>query len=254
MIAVVVLTHSRVHLLRQCVERVLARTTATTEILIWDNASTDGTAAYLDGLDDPRIRVVHHDRNIGVNGYAAAFGLTRAPFLLELDDDVVDAPEGWDAVLLDAFRRLPDVGYLQANLVDDEHDEGAIEIHRHNRHLYAEREEAGLRILEGPTGGVCTITSRELHDRVGGFRTRRQAFWNEDGAYIEDIGRLGYRAAILADLQVRHAGGPHFSPVTEEKRRFYARKRRAAARRRAVKGVVVRLPFGPAVLARLRAS
>jgi GT2 family glycosyltransferase len=250
-IAVVVLTHGRVHLLRQCVENVLARTTQTSEILLWDNASTDGTGAYLDALDDPRIHVVRHERNIGVNAYARAFAMTSAPHMIELDDDVVDAPHGWDATLLDAFGRLPDVGYLQANLVDDEHDEGSREIYETNRELYVEREVAGLRLLEGPTGGVCTITSRELYDRAGGFReNRRQAFWNEDGAYIEDIGRLGYRAAILADLEVRHAGGPYYSALAPEKLAFYARKRRAQARRAAAKRALVRVPGAAALLAR----
>ena len=55
-IAVVVLTHDRVHLLRQCVENVLGQVSPTTrEIVIWNNGSTDGTRAYLDAVDDPRI-------------------------------------------------------------------------------------------------------------------------------------------------------------------------------------------------------
>ena len=52
-ISIVVLTHSRSHLLRQCVENVLMRTSAlTTQILIWDNASTDETAEVLRGFND----------------------------------------------------------------------------------------------------------------------------------------------------------------------------------------------------------
>ena len=48
MIAVVVLTHDRVHLLQQCVDNVLARASdRVSEILIWDNASSDGTGEYL---------------------------------------------------------------------------------------------------------------------------------------------------------------------------------------------------------------
>ncbi len=77
-IAIVVLTHNRVHLLRKCVENVLLRTSnATREIVIWDNASPDGTAAYLESLDDPRIRVVISETNIGQNAYARAFRLRR---------------------------------------------------------------------------------------------------------------------------------------------------------------------------------
>ena len=77
-IAIVVLTHNRLELLRECVENVLARTSSETrEIVVWDNASTDGTRAFLDSLTDPRIRVVHHPRNIGQNGYAEAFAATE---------------------------------------------------------------------------------------------------------------------------------------------------------------------------------
>ena len=107
-IAVVVLTHNRVHLLQKCVENVLLRASGSTrEIVIWDNASTDATVDYLDSLDDPRIRVVHSEENIGQNGYARAFRLTTAPYLIELDDDVVNAPAEWDLTMLDAFKRAP---------------------------------------------------------------------------------------------------------------------------------------------------
>ena len=48
-IAIVVLTHNRVELLRKCVENVLLRTSGETrEIVIWDNGSTDGTPSTSD--------------------------------------------------------------------------------------------------------------------------------------------------------------------------------------------------------------
>src|SRR5687768_677548 len=116
MISVVVLTYNREHLLRKCVERVLRRTSdATREIVIWNNASSDGTAAFLNELQDSRIRVVNHSKNIGQNAYAEAFALTTQPYMIELDDDVTDAPQEWDRTLLDAFRQLPAIGFLAAN-------------------------------------------------------------------------------------------------------------------------------------------
>ena len=87
--------------------------------MIWNNASTDGTREYLDTLDDPRLRLVHHDQNIGQSAYARAFRLTRAPYMIEIDDDIIDAPADWDETLLEAFRRLPQIGFLAANLVDN---------------------------------------------------------------------------------------------------------------------------------------
>jgi GT2 family glycosyltransferase len=90
-VSVIVLTYNRMHLLRQCVEKVLFRTSdLTTELLVWDNASSDGTAEYLDSLDDARLKVVHHPENIGQNAYARAVPLTSTPYFIELDDDVIE--------------------------------------------------------------------------------------------------------------------------------------------------------------------
>jgi GT2 family glycosyltransferase len=244
-IAIVVLTHNRVHLLRQCVENVLRRTSgATREILIWDNASTDGTSAYLASLDDPRIRIVRSDQNLGQNAYARAFPLTTSPFLVEVDDDVVDAPPDWDLTLRDAFVRLPKIGFLAADLEDDPHDQASHVRHHVRPHEYTVVEENGVRLLRGPAGGGCAMTSRELNQRVGGFReSKKHIFWLEDEAYIKDIEKLGYEPAVLADLTVHHTGGPYYSEVTEEKVAYWTQRKAAWARRQAIKRIVFHLPF-----------
>jgi GT2 family glycosyltransferase len=228
------------------VEDVLLRTSdATTEIVIWNNASTDGTADFLATIDDPRFTIVNHDENIGQSAYAHAFPRTAAPYLLELDDDVIDAPQDWDRTMLDAFEALPKVGFLQARLADDGHSPGSDLFYRINKHLYDLREVNGVRIWQGgPVGGGCTITSRELHDRVGGFRQNKKlTFWYEDQAYIEDIRKLGYETAILEDLEVFHAGGPYYSEIIPEKREFWAHRDRIKARKDAVKRVLLAVPF-----------
>jgi GT2 family glycosyltransferase len=244
-IAIVVVTYNRVHLLRQCVENVLQRTSdATREIIVWNNASTDGTREYLDSLADPRIQVVHNDNNVGVNAYALTFPGTTSSFLLELDDDVVDAPVGWDRALLDAYKRLPEIGFLEAKLADDGHSTRADLFYRSNAHLYEVAEVNGVRILDGgPVGGACTITSRELHDRVGGFRRSKQAFFHEDHAYIDDIRKLGFRAAILDEIEVAHHGGPYYSELVPEKVEYYKKRDRRRARKTAVKRALLAVPF-----------
>jgi GT2 family glycosyltransferase len=253
-IAVVVLTHNRVHLLRQCVENVLQRTSAATrEIVIWDNGSTDGTGAYLESLDDPRIRVVRSKENIGQNAYARAFQLTTSPYLVELDDDVVDAPAEWDAILLDAFRKLPAIGFLAADLEDDPHDLASRYRHHIRPHEYTLVEENGVRLLRGPAGGGCAMTSRELNERVGGFRQdKKQVFWLEDEAYIGDIARLGFGAAVLADLTVHHTGGPHYTVASKAKIDYWTRYNARRARRTAVKRALYRIPLFPRLNTRFR--
>ena len=245
MIAVVVLTYNRLHLLRKCVEHVLRRTSdATVEIVIWNNASTDGTREYLDSLGDPRITVVNNDENVGQNAYALAFARTTAPYLVELDDDVIDAPQDWDRTLLEAFKRLPTIGFLAANLVDDEHDVAARVMHHERAHLYRTVEENGVTLLKGPTGGGCAMTSRELNQRVGGFRQdAKHIFWLEDAAYIADIEKLGYEAAFLKDLSVHHAGGAYYAEETPEKHAYWVAHFKAQDRKQAVKKCLVEVPF-----------
>jgi GT2 family glycosyltransferase len=251
-IAIVVLTHNRLHLLPKCVENVLLRTSAATrEIVIWDNASTDGTAEYLDSLDDPRIRVVHSAQNIGQNGYAQAFRLTTSPYMIELDDDIVNAPADWDLTLLEAFERLPRIGFLAADLEDDPYDTASRYRHHIRPHEYVLVEENGVRLLTGPAGGGCAMTSRELNERVGGFReNKKQIFWLEDHAYIDDIARLGFGSAVLADLRVHHTGGPHYTVAPKEKVEYWEAYWKRRARRQSIKRMVFRVPFFPRLNAR----
>ena len=253
-VAVVVLTHDRVHLLRACVENVLARTSAaTTEVVIWNNGSTDGTRDYLDGLDDTRLRIVHSPKNIGQNGYAPAFALTTATHLVELDDDVVDAPLGWDRTLLDAFQRLPGIGFLAADIEDDPYDIAAHYRYRLRPHLYVPTERNGVPLLDGPPGGGCAMTSREAYERVGGFRqSKRHVFWQEESAYIEDIKAAGYWAAVHGELKVLHTGGPHYGAQSVEKDAYWEQFHRSNARRAAVKRLLLRLPFVRRLNARRR--
>jgi GT2 family glycosyltransferase len=253
-IAVVVVTYNRLHLLRRCVDDVLRRTSdKTREIIIWNNASDDGTREYLGTLDDPRLRIVHHSENIGTNAYARAFALATQDYLVELDDDVIEAPDGWDEQMLDAFVRIPQMGYLSANLVDDPNDSASqyVKYLREERNAYTRREVDGIVILEGPTGGGCTMTSRELYERIGGFRQRDDlVFWHEDAAYVRDVHRLGYRSAVLEDLSVWHAGSPYYSKTSPAKNAFHVRQARITARKDFVKRLLLRAPFVAALNAR----
>jgi GT2 family glycosyltransferase len=243
-IAIVVLTHNRAHLVSKCVENVLLKTSdATREIVIWDNASTDATPDYLASIKDPRVRVIRSEQNVGQNGYARAFRATSAPYLIELDDDVVEAPAGWDKVMLGAYKALPDVGFLAADLEDDPHDEASRVRHHVRPHEYTATVEHGVRLLRGPAGGGCAMTSRELNERVGGFKENpKEVFWLEDAAYIGQIHAIGFTSAVLADLRVHHTGGPYYSSIPKEKaeywRKYWAKKKR----RTAAKKVLVRVP------------
>ncbi len=254
MITIVVLTHNRAHLLRRCVEDVLLRTsTKTRQIVIWDNASSDGTRAYLEGVSDPRIEVVWSAENVGMNAYRLAFARATGDYVIELDDDVIEAPPGWDQTLLDAYGRIPRIGYLSASLRDDPNDSASqyIKYLREERRAYTREEVDDLVLLEGPTGGSCTITSRQLYEQAGGFpRNDKLTYWREDAAYVKAIKRLGYRAGVLEGLEVWHAGGPYYSKPAQTKNALYEQERRIERRKDAVKRLLLAVPFAAGLNAR----
>lgn len=247
MICVIVLTYNRAHLLPRCVEDVLLRTSdATREIVIWNNASDDETREYLDGLDHPRIKVVHHDMNIGTNAYAEAVKLTSSPYIVGVDDDVIEAPDDWDRTLLEAFQKISGIGYLVADLKEDPNDSAYqyLKYAKEVRKVYTRREENGVTFLEGPTGSGCAMTSRDVYERVGGFgRHRKLVFWHEDAAYVRSVLKHGYRTAILEDLKVWHAGSPYYSKPSRAKIEFHEHNRRVTVVKDFVKKVILAIPY-----------
>ncbi len=253
MIAVVLLTHNRLHLLRRCVDHVLARTSPlTTEIVIWNNGSEDGTHEYLNSLAEPRLHVVHSRRNLAMNALPRAIAHTAAPYLVELDDDVVDAPQGWDETLLDAYVRLGTFGFLAASLAYDPEDTASRYLaFMREMGAYTLVEIDGLRVLEGSVGGACTMTSRQLYERVGGFRQhRRYPYWRPEIPYQRAVRKLGYRTGFLLDLEVLHAGGRSSWP--KEKDAWHRHEARVRARKDAVKRVLLRVPLVAALNRRHR--
>lgn len=245
-ISIVVVTLDRLHLLRQCVENVLLRTTRATEFIIWDNGSSDGTPEYLQSLADSRFRILLNGENVGLNAYARAFRHATGDYFVEVDDDVIDAPQGWDDAMLHAFRTVPRMGFLASNIVDDGKSTASEIFFRKESHRFVKRQPIqGVSLIDGPVGGYCTMTSREVYEEAGGFPEHDELFFREDGEYCAAVRRLGYDAAILADLRVLHASGPAYSippGAAAAKERFYARRDQRRRRRTAIKKLLERIP------------
>jgi glycosyltransferase involved in cell wall biosynthesis len=99
-ISVVLTTYNRRGLLQRAIASVLAQSDANFELLIIDDASTDGTADYLRSLNDPRIVIQIAEANLGPSG-ARNIGLklARAPAVAFLDSDDAYLPRRLSAPL-----------------------------------------------------------------------------------------------------------------------------------------------------------
>jgi glycosyltransferase involved in cell wall biosynthesis len=83
----------------------LAQSYANLEVLVADNASTDGTADILQGIGDRRLRYIRQPVNIGANrNYNYCLSQARGDYFLLLhDDDAID--EDFVAACMQATRK-----------------------------------------------------------------------------------------------------------------------------------------------------
>lgn len=88
---------------RATIEEVLRRVQATPfpkEIIVVDDASTDGTREFLRSLEDPAIRVFYHERNQGKGAaLRTGFAETKGDIVLVQDADLEYDPADYPCLL-----------------------------------------------------------------------------------------------------------------------------------------------------------
>jgi GT2 family glycosyltransferase len=105
-VCALVVTYNRRALLDECLRAIEAQTVTPGELILVDNASTDGTPELLRDrgyLDRPDVRYLRLDENLGSSGgFARGFEVAResgAEWLWTMDDDAEPAPDCLERLL-----------------------------------------------------------------------------------------------------------------------------------------------------------
>ncbi|MDD5556440.1 MAG: glycosyltransferase family 2 protein [bacterium] len=204
MISVVILTHNRLPMLRACVESIRANDFPDYEIVIVDNASTDGTPEYAGRLAG--ARVVRFEENMDLaTSRNAGIDAARGDIIAFTDDDCV-VERDWLARIAAALARRDAVG-------------GVVKLGSDVRKPRWWDEELnwmpGLSVpgLSGPLGGEV---------------------------YLPQSANLAYRADVLRRLRFREGvGGIGARNMTREDSDLWARTRSGGFRTSIDTGLVV---------------
>lgn len=192
LLTVSVAVHNSLHLTKRCIDAVI-KFTHNFELIVTDNASSDGTAEYLATLEKnfPGIvQVVRNDRNLGFGvPHNAAFARARGRFFAVLNNDL-EVCHDWATRMTNEFTRNPRiaiVGVKGTCCQLDARGSGVVG----GRQEYVE--------------GSCMIVPVEL------IRAQRHGLFSEEFkfAYCEDsdlslrMREQGYEISLL-DLPIRH--------------------------------------------------
>src|SRR5690349_20738592 len=248
MVSILITTYNSAKFLRACLESVLGQDYAEREIIIVDNASSDGTRAALEEFErecgrqgggaeesGSRVRVIYNDTNRGFSGgQNQAIAASRGEWLLSLNPDVILNTDFLSQLLAAAAaggeQNQQNIGALSGKLLrwkpgaSDERsttiDSTGIYFRRNLRHLDRGGDETDGGQYErreyvfGATGAAALYRRTMVEDiSVGG------EFFDEDFfAYREDAD-LAWRAQLMgwSCLYVPEAVAWHVRRVTPER-------------------------------------
>jgi GT2 family glycosyltransferase len=115
-VSVTIVTYNSGRFIKRCLESVLAQRYPHKEVIVVDNASTDGTTDILEQFDD-RCKILYNQENIG---FAAAqnqaIGLANGDWILTLNPDMLLLPNFLQA-LVDAGHVDPRIGTVCGKLL-----------------------------------------------------------------------------------------------------------------------------------------
>jgi len=220
LVSVVIVTWNGRQYLDACLSAVAAQGGVSTETVLVDNASTDGTVAYVRERF-PWVRVVALTENRGfAGGNNVGVREARGRFVALLNNDTVPEP-GWLQTLVDGVNEEAGFALVTSQIVYM-HDPGLIDSagdslltsggafkRHHGASVEMARESAEV---FGVCGAACLMPKR-VFDELGGFD--EDFFASHEDVDLSYRARLlGYRCRYVAGAVVRHHGSATIGRVS----------------------------------------
>jgi GT2 family glycosyltransferase len=218
-VTIVILNLNGRHLLERCLPAVVSQDYGDYEVVILDNGSTDGSAAWVE-KHFATVRLMRSERNLGfARGNNEAIRTSRSAYVALLNNDAEPAP-GWLSRLVHAMRSSPTVGMCASKMVraDDPRimdacgitiDRAGIGWNRYSGEPEYLDELEPYEVL-GPCAGAA-LYRRAMLDQVGLFDEDYFIYY-EDTDLAWRAQRAGWRCLYVPSARVVHR---HSSTVKE---------------------------------------
>lgn len=207
--SIVIVTYNRCSLLKECIQCALSQTYAASHLIVIDNASTDGTAAYLDSLDEPRLLWKRMEKNLGGAG-GFYEGLKLAHELHDdchiiIDDDAMLAAD-FAALLCEKAEMYPEVmafaGSVMANgeIAQDHRQLIKRPGYRMEKIAVSQYEKE---LFYCDTASFCGLMIRDRVIAAVGLPERDYFIWFDDTEYCVRIRKLS-KIMVVPKARLNH--------------------------------------------------
>lgn len=236
--SIIIPTYNQLRYLKLCIASIAVHTNTPYEIVVIDNASTDGTAEYLRDCcgRNPRLRYVSMSTNAGFAGAVnRGLMLAKGTAILLLNNDTVVTPR-WLDNLLACLNSDPSIGIVGpvTNFISGNQRIKVPYRSLRGMQAFARRHNISDRSKWQETErltGFCMLFNRSMWERIGYLDEGYKIGNFEDDDYNVRVRLLGGKLVIAGDTFVHHFGsvsirahGKKIIAVTRENRNFYQEK------------------------------
>lgn len=187
-VAVIVPNYNKKKTIRACLDSVFAQTYRPAEVIVVDDASTDGSREM---AEQYACRILRLAGNTGAAGARnAGVADSTAPLVFFLDSDTALAPDAIENAVR-AYRETPDCAMVQGIYdVDPLYDDGLVEAYRVAFEHFDRRQSTATFLSN-------TLIARSVFDEAGGLDERLR-----DGEDFEFGSRVPSRYRLVVTDQV----------------------------------------------------
>jgi GT2 family glycosyltransferase len=196
-ISVVIPLYNQLEYTRGCLESLWRTTSADVELILVDNASSDGTVGYLQTV--PGLVLIANRENRGFAG-ACNQGIISASgqWIVVMNNDVI-LSNGWLQGLLSAAAEH------QLDMVSPAIREGDL---NYDLESYAEELTSRMKpvVRSGTVNGICFMARRRVFETIGVFDENFRIGQYEDKDLFLRARRAGFRLGTVGAAFIHHFG------------------------------------------------
>ncbi len=224
-VSVIILTYNNLPISQLCLYSLFANTSYDNmEVIVIDNASTDGTPAWLETFHDeqhPELKLVLNKKNIGfAGGNNQAARIATGEYLVFLNNDTV-LPVGWIEGLLKYMERDKQLGLIgpvtnatgnEARIDTDYSDPEGFEAFAARRATEMENRSFDIRML----AFFCVMTRKKTYFELGGLDERFGVGMFEDDDLAVRCHQDNKKVICAEDVFVHHFHGSSFGNLAKD--------------------------------------